>query len=615
MLCRGSPRVAYFYETPDTSTFRYRAYNVWQSLAAEPLGGPSASWFHNGDLGQTERFLDQCDVLVLCRVRYTHQINRMVAWARARNRRILFDVDDLVFDPRCAHLVMDTLQVDLNDPGAFDCWFAYTGRLGGTMDLCDGVVTTNSYLATRAEVFLGEPASIIPNYLNREQMEASDAIWNAKDRTGWARDDRIHIGYFSGTPTHNRDFVLVARALARLMDDDERVSLTVVGFLDNLDPGLDRHRARIEAIPLQDFVNLQREIGRVEINLVPLQDNVFTNCKSELKWFEAAVVGAVTIASPTQPYCRAIRHAENGWLAPAHAWDQVLREVIDGGPILWRTVAARARDDAITRFGWHNQAPGICAALFGESEGSRTNNRSAVKSRQLESASRVGAHKTRLSVRRSIEALPRKSNSEGREKIRRHVVISGTGRAGTSFLVYLLTQLGLHTGFQSDGIELPVVERAGLEFDIRDCKAPYIIKNPWLCEYIDEVLSDPRIQIDHAIVPVRVFAAAAASRAYVQEIATGSRDGESVNGGLWGTDKAAEQETILRYRFTRLIEALARHNVPITFLWYPRLTQDAAYLYEKLAFLLGDRDFASFVEIFERVRRPELVHHFTATDT
>ena len=30
---------------------------------------------------------------------------------------------------------------------------------------------------------------------------------------------------------------------------------------------------------------------------------------------------------------------------------------------------------------------------------------------------------------------------------RRHVVITGTGRAGTSFLVELLTHLGLETGF------------------------------------------------------------------------------------------------------------------------------------------------------------------------
>src|SRR5581483_8358885 len=109
---------------------------------------------------------------------------------------------------------------------------------------------------------------------------------------------------------------------------------------------------------------------------------------------------------------------------------------------------------------------------------------------------------------------------------RHHVIISGTGRAGTSFLVNLLTHLGLHTGFRLDGVELPITERAGLEIDIRGCKVPYVIKSPWLCEYIDEVLSDPLIQIDHAIVPVRDFAAAAESRAYVQETTTGSRDGE-----------------------------------------------------------------------------------------
>jgi hypothetical protein len=64
MLVSGSPRAAYFYEVPDTSTFRYRAYNVCQSLAAESRGGPSASWFHCGDLDWIERVIDQCDVLI-----------------------------------------------------------------------------------------------------------------------------------------------------------------------------------------------------------------------------------------------------------------------------------------------------------------------------------------------------------------------------------------------------------------------------------------------------------------------------------------------------------------------------------------------------------------------
>jgi len=483
------------------------------------------------------------------------------------------------------------------------------------MNLCDGALVTNSYLAARAEAFLGKPTWVIPNYLNREQMEVSADIWNAKERSGWARDGRIHLGYFSGTPTHNRDFALVARPLARLMDDDERLVLRVVGFLDNLDPALERHRARIETIPLQDFVNLQREIGRVEINLVPLQDNVFTNCKSELKWFEAAVAGAVTIASPTYTYRQAIQHGRNGWLAPAYAWEEMLREVIIGGPTLWRHVAERAREDAITRCGWRNQTATIRNALFEHSKPTAAGDSSTLLRPPPEETSRIRVTGTNLSVRCAKKAvLSGPLTSENIDRIRHHVIISGTGRAGTSFLVQLLTLLGLETGYQPGAMELPPVERAGLERDIRVAQVPYIVKNPWLCEYIDEVLLNPLIQIDHVIVPVRDFAAAAMSRAYVQEIATGSRDGETVDGGLWGTNKAAEQETILRQRFTCLVEALARHDVPTTLLWYPRLAEDAVYLYDKLSFLLGSRDFASFLEVFERVRRPELVHHFTPTD-
>jgi glycosyltransferase involved in cell wall biosynthesis len=364
MLVRGSPRAAYFFEAPDYGTFRYRVYNICQSLSAEPTGGPSASWFHYGDLDRINRVLDRCDVLVLCRVRYSDRINRMVTWARARGRVVLFDVDDLVFDIAYAHTVMDTLDVDLTAPHAFDRWFGYVSRLSAAMRLCDGVVVTNPYLAARAEAFLGKPARIIPNYLNREQMEVSVEVWEAKEQSGQARDGRVHLGYFSGTASHNRDFALITAPLAQLMDEDKRLVLRVVGFLDGIGPELERHRTRIETIPLQDFLNLQRQVGRVEVNLVPLQDNAFTNCKSELKWFEAAAVGAVTVAAPTYTFRHAIEHGKNGWLAPAYAWEEILREVIRGGEACWGAVAARARADAEAGFGWRNQTAAIRAALF-----------------------------------------------------------------------------------------------------------------------------------------------------------------------------------------------------------------------------------------------------------
>jgi hypothetical protein len=56
-----------------------------------------------------------------------------------------------------------------------------------------------------------------------------------------------------------------------------------------------------------------------------------------------------------------------------------------------------------------------------------------------------------------------------------------------------------------------------MEKDIRDPDAPYIIKSPWLCDNLDEVLQGGKVIIDHAIVPVRDLYSAAQSRRDVTE--------------------------------------------------------------------------------------------------
>jgi len=45
----------------------------------------------------------------------------------------------------------------------------------------------------------------------------------------------------------------------------------------------------VTTFPFQDFINLQRVIGHVEINLVPLQFNTFTTA-SRIEIVEAAAV-------------------------------------------------------------------------------------------------------------------------------------------------------------------------------------------------------------------------------------------------------------------------------------------------------------------------------------
>ncbi len=360
-------RVAYFYERPDTSTFRYRVFNMVQALDAAPERGVSASWFTLEDLSRGLEFIERADVLVICRSRYDAMVGRMIAQARARGLPVLFDVDDLIFDPDYVHLIVDTLDQPMACDGDWTSWFGWTSRLGATLRLCDGAITTNALLAERIRACAPWMSPrVVPNFLNRSQVAVSQAIYERKLAGGFRRDERIHIGYFSGTPTHSKDFRIAADALARLLARDRRLALRIVGFLEPKGP-IARFSDRIDRHPLQDFVNLQRLQGEVEICIAPLQSNAFTNCKSELKYFEPAVTGTVTIASPTFTFLAAIADGENGFLAPAQGWEAKIGQVIgllDDDPADYAAIAQRAFTLALEAYRWDHQAPAIEAALF-----------------------------------------------------------------------------------------------------------------------------------------------------------------------------------------------------------------------------------------------------------
>lgn len=195
---------------------------------------------------------------------------------------------------------------------------------------------------------------------------------------------------------------------------------------------------------------------------------------------------------------------------------------------------------------------------------------------------------------------------------RHHVIISGTGRAGTTFLVQLLTELRLDTGFDSPKAAIFENCNAGMEQDIRLPGAPYIVKDPWLCERLDEILTEQDLVIDHAFVPVRDLYAAAESRRDVMRRNPELIPLGDVPGGLWLTSDPGMQESVLTVRLYRLIYTLAKRSIPVTFLHFPRLVQDPDYLFTRLQPLLQGPgvDRAAFAQAFERVARPELVHAF-----
>jgi len=191
------------------------------------------------------------------------------------------------------------------------------------------------------------------------------------------------------------------------------------------------------------------------------------------------------------------------------------------------------------------------------------------------------------------------------------VIISGTGRAGTTFLVRLLTELGLDTGYTRQNWPRDYFAHcdAGLEHDLADPRAPYIVKNPALCETLESILADGRIAIDHAFIPIRDLEAVASSR-----IRVGGAD-QSVPGGLLKNAHPALQKAVLAEMFHQLMHTLVARDIPHTFLLFPRFACDGDYAYVRLRSILGSMPRETFRQVFARVSNPGLIHDFSRPET
>lgn len=207
-----------------------------------------------------------------------------------------------------------------------------------------------------------------------------------------------------------------------------------------------------------------------------------------------------------------------------------------------------------------------------------------------------------------------------------HVVIAGTGRSGTTFLVELLTNLGLDTGFTPQDLRTKKFEvaRAGLETNILKENCPYVVKDPSFHKIAKEVFESDTYVIDHLIIPVRDLEAAVSSRNLVQKESLSQLSlwerckriikRKRVPGGLLKRKPLQSQEEMLLYGFYELMLHAAVKSTPVTLIQYPKMLKDSDYLYQKLQPVLNGMSPEAFASVFNATVNLKLSHQFNAND-
>ena len=364
-----APVIIYVSGEPDTPGNSYR---VTRYVEAAGRVGASASWIRLAEVTSSLGSIADADVLVLWRTAWDERVDAAISAARRGGAKIVFDVDDLMFEPQLARTsIIDGIRTQgLTE----DQVSGHYARVRETMMAADICTATTQELASYMRAAL-KPVFVLPNGFDLATLQASRRL--VRQRRAATPDGLFRIGYAGGSRTHQRDFNVAVPALSRVLR--ERPETRLVLFRNCLDieeyPDLAGLQQQVEWRDLVPLARLPEEIARFDVNLAPLEvGNPFCEAKSELKFFEAALVDVVTVASPTGPFQRAIRHGKTGFLADsAAAWYAAILQLA-AEPTLRRRMVRSARLDAMRLFGplCRSQAlAGFLAQLRGGQEGAR----------------------------------------------------------------------------------------------------------------------------------------------------------------------------------------------------------------------------------------------------
>ena len=328
----GHKDVLFVFEHPGPWA-RYRCDHQAEQL--EFLGGTAdVVQLEHVDLPTT---VDHYDCFVLNRVPWSEEVATFVDLAHERKRQVLYDTDDLNFDATLERYFAFLDGWPEEDRRRQAERFAGYRR---TLEASDGAIVSTQPLAEQAARVVSR-VGVAHNAVSEEMVgRADEALAAERGR------DATTIAYLSGTRTHDRDFLEAADAVLAALRADRKLRLLIVGKLQ-LDSRFDRFAKQIERLPLQPWDSLPRVIRtRVDVNLAPLEpENLVTDCKSCVKYLEAALVGVPTIASPRPDFRRAIEDGRNGFLADdATAWHDRLQALI-ASPELRRDLGAAAYED------------------------------------------------------------------------------------------------------------------------------------------------------------------------------------------------------------------------------------------------------------------------------
>jgi glycosyltransferase involved in cell wall biosynthesis/tetratricopeptide (TPR) repeat protein len=302
-----------------------RFYRLDQKLAQlSLLGVESELYDFRESLEAFHQRLPSLQAVIFYRVPATPEIVEAIEAARRAGLPTFYEIDDLMFDGDYFPDSFESYGGQISR-SLFATLVTGTESLKAAMALCDYALASTEPLAERmAQVVRSGQAFVHRNALHAPHEKMMQAPAARRD------GGHIHLFYGTGTKAHNEDFEQhLTPALVRILSEFPLVKVVLVGYLV-VPPSLAPFADQIMLIPpVWEIDAYWRILAGMDINIAVLKPGPVSDCKSEIKWLEAAMLGIPSIVTPTQTYRDVVADGETGLFATTpDEWYRAIRRLV-----------------------------------------------------------------------------------------------------------------------------------------------------------------------------------------------------------------------------------------------------------------------------------------------
>ena len=173
------------------------------------------------------------------------------------------------------------------------------------------------------------------------------------------------------------------------------------------------------------------------------------------------------------------------------------------------------------------------------------------------------------------------------------ILITGTGRCGTTFLIKLFSFLDFDTGFNKNNYTYFIDNNCNSGMELFHTEKYYILKNPRFLSNIEQLVQDKSIIIKTVILPIRDLKLSSISR---------TKYGNN-SGGLWNATDELSQTEYYKDILSNYLCVMTKYDIHTIFIDFDKMVNDKTYLFNKLKNILDEKniDFETFSTVYDEI--------------